>query len=410
MNVKPKRCNVLYLSYDGMTDPLGQSQVISYLKELSKLGFAFDILSYEKPGVFESKKSVVLKLLEDTDIKWHPLPYSKKPPIISTLRDLQAGWRKIKNLSCIKHFDLVHCRGYITPFLGLKVKKRFGAKMLFDMRGWWPDEKLESGLWNSPLYKPVYRYFKKAEKRFFTESDYAVSLTKAGKEEIIRLSYKDANQVAVIPTCVNFEVFKAFDPNIRKKLREKLEIPENSKVLLYSGSLGGNYGTNVLLDLFNTFKKLEESAKLLILSKTDKAFIQSQISEKKINHTDARIVDVDYQEVHKYLMAGDYGVIAYGRTYSAIGRSPTKLGEYWACGLPVIALGGIGDLYLLLKKYRHGGILIEELSINHYQEVFDRILKMDFDKETLRSYARDYYDLQKGVDEYQIIYQKLLKE
>src|SRR5205814_6316570 len=38
------RC-VLYISYNGMLDPLGQSQVIPYLKELSKLGVRFTLLS-----------------------------------------------------------------------------------------------------------------------------------------------------------------------------------------------------------------------------------------------------------------------------------------------------------------------------------------------------------------------------
>ena len=41
--------NVLYLSYDGMTDPLGQAQVIPYLQELSsKHGHTYTLISFEK--------------------------------------------------------------------------------------------------------------------------------------------------------------------------------------------------------------------------------------------------------------------------------------------------------------------------------------------------------------------------
>ena len=405
-----KRYNVLYLSYDGLTDPLGQSQVISYLKELAKRDFNIVILSYEKPEVFRSKKGIVLELLKNTGIEWHPLSYSKKPPVLSTLKDLFLGWRKVKQLFGTRHFDIIHCRGYITPFLGLKGNKKYGSKVIFDMRGWWPDEKLESGFWDSPMYKPVYNYFKKAERRFFAESDFAVSLTQAGKDEILKLNYKDAPDIGVIPTCVNFDIFKAFDPGIRKEIRKSLLIPENSKVLLYSGSLGGNYGTDILMDLFKVLKMLDEGAILLILSKTDKAFIKSQITAKGIDIDDVRIVDVDYPEVYKYLMAGDFGVVVYRKSYSAIGRSPTKMGEYWACGLPVIALGGIGDLDYLLEKYNEGGVLIKEQTIGHYKEVLNHILKMDTTKDTLRSYAKDYYDLEKGANEYRLIYQKLVGE
>lgn len=39
---------VLYISYDGMTDPLGQSQVLPYLVGLSKEGFQFTLVSCEK--------------------------------------------------------------------------------------------------------------------------------------------------------------------------------------------------------------------------------------------------------------------------------------------------------------------------------------------------------------------------
>jgi len=38
---------VLYISYNGMLDPLGQSQVIPYLKELSRAGVSLTLLSFE---------------------------------------------------------------------------------------------------------------------------------------------------------------------------------------------------------------------------------------------------------------------------------------------------------------------------------------------------------------------------
>ena len=43
---------VLYVSYNGMLEPLGQSQVIPYLRELSKLGVRFTLLSFERDAAF----------------------------------------------------------------------------------------------------------------------------------------------------------------------------------------------------------------------------------------------------------------------------------------------------------------------------------------------------------------------
>ena len=40
---------VLYLSYDGALDPLGQSQVVPYVIGLASLGFRMRLISFEKP-------------------------------------------------------------------------------------------------------------------------------------------------------------------------------------------------------------------------------------------------------------------------------------------------------------------------------------------------------------------------
>jgi hypothetical protein len=51
------KTRVLYISYNGMLDPLGQSQVIPYLRELSRLGVSFTLLSYERPEALQSNGS-----------------------------------------------------------------------------------------------------------------------------------------------------------------------------------------------------------------------------------------------------------------------------------------------------------------------------------------------------------------
>ena len=39
---------VIYISYDGMSDQLGQSQVLPYIEGLSKFGHTFELISFEK--------------------------------------------------------------------------------------------------------------------------------------------------------------------------------------------------------------------------------------------------------------------------------------------------------------------------------------------------------------------------
>src|SRR5690348_5261388 len=125
--------NVLYLSYDGMTDPLGQSQVLPYICGLSKLGYKFTLISCEKPQRFTQNKHIIEQIAAANNIDWHPLPYTKRPPILSTVKDVRNMQQKAVELHKVKPFDLVHCRGHVPSLIGLNLKRKYGVKFLFDM-------------------------------------------------------------------------------------------------------------------------------------------------------------------------------------------------------------------------------------------------------------------------------------
>lgn len=390
-----------------MTDPLGQSQVLSYLKILSSK-FSFDVLSYDKPEIFAEKEGLVHDFIEGYDIRWVPLMYTKSPPILSTVKDLDAGWRKIKQLGKDTHYDIIHSRGCIIGGLALKAQKYFGAKMVFDMRGWWADEKKDSGNWANPMYKPVYSYFKSLETKLFKKSDHAISLTHVGYEEIGKLNLKPLADVSVIPTCVDFKIFKPFDAAIRKQVRQQMNIAEDSKVILYSGSLGGNYNMDVIFDLYKAMRRRYSDVKILLLTRTDNEYIEKQALAAGVSMDEVRVTASDFAHVHRYLMAGDCGIVNYLRTYSTIGRSPTKLGEYWACGLPVVSQSNIGDIDYLVTKYDGSGVLIDELTDAGYDKAVTDLEELNVDKSVLRGHSIDYYDIEQGARTYASVYYKMI--
>jgi glycosyltransferase involved in cell wall biosynthesis len=402
-----KKTKVLYISYDGMTDALGQSQVLAYLKRLSNLNYDIEILSYEKPGRFIQNKGEIEEEVNKYNIKWSPLLYTKSPPIISTLKDLFIGWRRLKSkIENGNKYDIVHCRGYIAAIIGVKLKKTFGIKFIFDMRGWWADEKLESGLWNNLIFKLVYNYFKKLEKDFFNYSDYSVSLTYAGKEHIVNSKLKETN-VEVIPTCVDFNVFKPFSQNVRDEVRAELNIPPDTKVLLYSGALGANYNNEGIFKIYSVALEKYSELYFLILSKDEVSYVSSELKKYNIDQSKIRIVSSPFNKVNRYLNAGDIGIILYKKQFSAIGRSPTKLGEYWACGLPVISINGLGDLDEIIKKYPEGGNLILDLTPENILQAMEQLFVKSENKMLLRKYAEDYFSIESGVEKYNNIYKRL---
>ena len=139
---------VLYISYDGLTDPLGQSQVLPYLIGLSKRGFEFTVLSFEKKGKLEREGAIIRKLTTEAKIRWVPLSFTTRPPILSKIYDRHRMWRTALLLHRQHQFQLTHCRSYVSAEVGLRMKKQFGTKMLFDMRGFWADEKIDNGQWD----------------------------------------------------------------------------------------------------------------------------------------------------------------------------------------------------------------------------------------------------------------------
>src|ERR1700690_3408530 len=149
--------NVLFISYDGMTDPLGQSQVIPYLAGLTKYGYHFTILSCEKPARFGAHKKYVEKILEPYSIKWIPIPYHKKPLILSSVYDVMALKRKAKQLHFQEKFDMVHTRAGIPSLIGLWMKKKLGVKFLHDIREFYADSRIDGGMWdyNNFFYKKI---------------------------------------------------------------------------------------------------------------------------------------------------------------------------------------------------------------------------------------------------------------
>ena len=124
--------NVLYLSYDGMTDPLGQSQVLPYIIGLTKKGFHFHLISFEKPDRFHAHKKDILKICEDNNIVWVPMLYTKRPPLLSTVWDVWRMKRKAFSLNKEHSFSIVHCRSYLSALIGLSMKRKFKTAFLFD--------------------------------------------------------------------------------------------------------------------------------------------------------------------------------------------------------------------------------------------------------------------------------------
>lgn len=412
MALKGRR--VLYVSYNGMLDPLGQSQVIPYLRELGKKGVCFTLLSFERAGPSESEtraRSAELRTrLASDNIEWHWLRYHQKPSLPATLYDVLSGIRYAAKLVTRNRIEMVHARSHIPATIALALKKRFPLKMIFDVRGLMAEEYVDAEHWSQGSIP--YRLTKAMERRALTAADGVVTLTERIWPIVRDWNGLGGRNVAheVVPCCADLELFK-FSSEDRARRRAELGLDDRFTIV-YSGSIDGWYLTPEMADFFSAFTRKRSDAHCLWLSPGKHQRIDSLMKDRGIERNQYTILAVAPQDVASYLSAGDAGLAFIKPCFSKLASSPTKNGEYLACGLPLIINAGIGDSDALIT--REGvGALVTDFSEAEYARAILTIEKLARDTDLTRTRTRDVaerlFDVRvAGAERYSRLYETVL--
>ncbi len=366
-NKKP----ILYLSYDGLTDPLGQSQILPYLKGICEAGYHFHVISFEKAHNYSSGEAIIRKEMESIDISWYPQQYHKRPPIFSTFFDLKRMYRIAKEIVEKHHIEMVHCRSYPPGLIGLKLKQKLGIKFLFDIRGFWANERVDGGIWNlsNPVYRTIYKYFKRKEIEMMVAADHIISLTHAGKEEIVsgrlfegKSAGIGADKISVIPCAVDMALFDPLKIMEEDKvaLESRLVLASTKEIFIYLGSLGTWYLLDEMLLYFKESLKEEPNAKFLFVTKDDPELIYFACDRLGVARDLVVLTSANRVEVPLYLSIATKGIFFIKPAYSKKASSAVKMGEMLAMGLDIVTNKGVGDAdYLphILKDTHHHSTL-----------------------------------------------------
>ena len=405
---------VLYISYDGMTDPLGQSQVIPYLIGLTKKGHEISIVSCEKQERFEKQKEVIQALLNSNHISWHPVPYSGLPSVLSKQLNLFRIKQKAQDI-CKKNMpDIVHCRSYMAALIGLQLKQEYATKFIFDMRGFWADERIDGKIWDlkKPIHKLIYNYFKKKEIEFLSSANYTISLTQNAKEEILSWpQFKTKHiPIEVIPCCADLSLFNTENnmPSEQERLKKLFNIHPTDFVISYLGSTGTWYMLDEMLDFFKILSAKKTNAKFLFITQDDKRSLISMAEAKGIPSEKLIIHSASRNEVPLYLNLSQLSIYFIKPVYSKKASSPTKTGEIMAMGIPIITNSGIGDSDRIISD-SGAGILIKEFTNKEYDRIINQIdVLLMSDKTKIKETASTYFSLEKGVELYDGVYTKVM--
>lgn len=439
----------IYICYFGVREPLVQTQVLPYLRELRK-GISVNAGAPEANGFFplgrrdggsESSTSprendfreldVTLLTFEphlDFDtaatrselanlgINWRWLKYHKRPSAVATAYDVLRGAVFLKRFIDRERPDILHGRVHVPTLIGAVGRKlsRHKPKLLFDIRGFIPEEYADAGLW--PENGWLFRLAKRVESRLMEEADGFVVLTERARDVLFPESKRTGidrrgRPVEVIPCCIDPDRFADLKGTGAgdEVTREKLGL-SGRRVVVHLGALGGLYLTEKIVDFMAVMREVDARTFAMFLTQSDPGTVVPLLEAQGFTESDYLVTKVAPRDVPQYLCVADLALSFVRAGYATLSRSPTKIPEYLASGLPVVANPGVGDVDELIKAYRTGALL-EDFSRESYLKALQEIDALTDSHQRCRETALRTFDLDEvGGKRYRQLYSKLLNQ
>jgi glycosyltransferase involved in cell wall biosynthesis len=407
--------HTLYVCYFGIREPLVQTQVLPYLRQLQSENLRVSLLTFE-PRLRETWTTDEISRqrasLNDEGIDWHYLKYHKWPSLPATVYDMALGAWTIRGLMKRKGVNILHARNHVPALMSAVAMKFRDAKMVFDIRGFMPEEYTDAGVWPENGY--LYRGLKRVERYLLRVADAFVLLTEKARDIVFPgcdNTDKLGRPIEVIPCCVDFDRFDR-EHTSREALRTELNLT-GRRVIVYLGSFGGWYLTDEMTDFLTVASGHDAATFSMILTQSPPQMVVDRLKSLRIEAKDFLVTQVTPEEVPRYLKAADLAISFIKPCYSKQSSSPTKIAEYLAAGLPIVCNSGVGDLDKLIEGKRVGALL-GQFTAPAYLKALEEIEVLRRESnlaERLRGVAREEFDLVKvGRTRYRRLYERLMKK
>lgn len=379
---------VLYVVYWGAAEPLGRSLVLPAVRRLARLGADLTLMTFEKPADWrcQGDMKAIRAALEQDGIRWTPVLYHKRPKLPATAFDLAQGIVRGVLAKKAGWFDIVHARTFAAGLIGLVLAPSLGTKLVYHNEGFYPDEQVDGGVWLEGSV--AHRTARWLERRIYARADGIIAMSHRGRQSIeaigdVRLR---ATPVLAVPSCVDFDLFPR--PAARQTRSKTLRF-------VYIGSVGARY----MLDAITRFAAVARHelgrVELRVCTREDSELVRSILNRGGLPSDSFSVASVRHERIPDELARHDVGLFFLAQGLSEHGCSPTKIGEYWACGLPVVSTANVGDTDEIIRRERVG-VIVTEHTEAHYREVLRELLSLLDDPELpqrCRAAAERHYDL-----------------
>lgn len=395
---------IIFLA-QGFKSPMFLIQSLPYLKQLKK-EFTIELISIEEDSVIYSDVEKFQKFYNELKGEFNlRIVKTRKlffiPKIINNLIQL-VPWLLIEaKKRNLRHF---HARGYLPAIVLYFLKKFLSIDYIFDMRGVYVDElKLLNNLSEKNLKIKLWRHLenkaiKSAELAIVVSEPFARYVRNIHPESKVRVIKN-----AIVKETVSEEEYYA----VRGEYRKKLGI-ENKRVFVYSGSVYKWQLIPQMVSFFKHARAKDPDYHFLMICREGKDYITQLFKDLDVDAQSYTITSVEPENVKKYLMAGDIGILFREKNIINEVSDPLKFVDYLYAGLLVVISKYIGDTEESVKKYNLG-IVLDSLmeidiqnSIAQLQHLMDNRNPMD-----IINSGTKIYNFERSLEKYNRCYQEL---
>ena len=354
---------ITFVIYDGVTNSVFSSQVLQPLLNLLKENNNLEItlVSFEK----EKPSTKTLINLIPAHEKLH-FVLCRKLPFFGTL-SLRFATYQLKKLLKIMPTDQIIARGPLAGWITIKAIKKLknNPSPIWVTKFWrsrWlriinkPTLQIQARGLCAQEYRFAHQYLKenfakkllrkfifnelnkielKTYKASTLQNSTIESVSSALKQYLVTNFGANPSKIKIATKDIPQKITRKEKEILRKKIRNKLGISQDSNVYCYSGSSKPWQCLPTTLDYFLSEYKKNPKSFLLILS-LDKKNIEKLIEAKKIPPKNYALLAVSPEELSAYLAASDIGFLFRDKDIINWVSRPTKMLEYQAAGLKVI--------------------------------------------------------------------------
>jgi glycosyltransferase involved in cell wall biosynthesis len=390
----------LYICYQSLREPLTETQVVAYLEGLAAAGHTMLLLTFERGAMTAAERRAQTGRLLEKGIHWRWLRYHKRPSAPATAWDISLGVLYGLWLARRRKIDLYHARAHVAALMGLILKTLTGARLLFDVRGLLAEEYADAGVW--PRGGRLFRWTKAFERLILRHADGIIVLTHRGRSLLAEWYPEEigGTPLAVIPCCVDRE-------------RAPVHAPVHAArplTLAYAGKLGGLYMTTAILRFFSLVKEAVPESRFEIWTQSDPSLLQQGLEDHGLRGNTLVGRSSPAELLLRLGSQCDAAVSFIRPCVSKLASSPTKIPEYLAAGLPVVANRGIGDMDEFIAQ-EGVGVTVADFSEGALRRGVEQLLDLLRDREIrdrCRAAAEKHFDLERvGWSRYRGMYQQL---